>query len=403
MDTRAGDRTCSALLQSGRNSLYLESSGKASTSDQLGTTLVRFQISESKDNDNLESCIVKEVESPTPQMLSELSLSLQTANGDKCSETDTELNLNLCTDRQKSHNGENQISSWTNTETDGDGSLGFEESSLLHFKFQIQHKVSDPENSSMDSCLPPSPRLDKRSIPLSLIHYTERDDTSSTDDESSSPANSSESRFTSYDESSSSDSSLFSFLNDSSLSETNSKNADCRDSRNSMLTAEMRTGLMNKVTETDKTLCPLTANEPSVANLDTSSEVVVTDVLPNSFPETVKNNHVLSCRKSEIGSCLHSSVSQSPTSLSNFHSAAFYSKEPQTTDELFHVENAGCQMNTENSGEPLKWRLEKQYKWKQMKNDISFIHNMSHFDNPHKWQDDLWETRSHQPEFEQVL
>uniref|UniRef100_UPI00398ECD29 uncharacterized protein isoform X2 n=1 Tax=Pristiophorus japonicus TaxID=55135 RepID=UPI00398ECD29 len=403
MDTRERDRSCSAVLQLDSNPLYLQDSGKHHMSDQFGTTLVRFQRNEQIDNDKLESCTVKQISS-TPQLLTnELSMSFQSVSGDKGSETDTELNLSLCTDGQKHHENENQISSWTGRDTDGDGSLCFEEFSLLRYKLQIKHRGSDSESSSMDSCLSPSPTLNKWS---SVACLSQGDDASSIEDVSSSPANSKDSRFTPYDESSGSDISLLSFLSDSNLSESSSKNADSRNSKNSTLVARMRTGLGNTIAKTDKTLWPTLASEPSVAKLDTSNEVVVVGDLQNYFTKTNRNTHVLSGRKSEICSCALSSERELPTCLCTLQSAAFYSGEPNTTEELPNVENVGYQMNTEDSGEPVKWRLEKRYKRKQVKNDVSALHNFSHCEDPHKWQDGtLRKTKSPQqlwPEFEQV-
>ncbi|XP_038676215.1 uncharacterized protein LOC119978556 isoform X2 [Scyliorhinus canicula] len=403
METRESDRTCSALLQSGSNPLYLQDPGKQPMTGQLGTTLVRFHSSEQIDNDKLESCTAKEFDPISSQLVNEL-LSLQSTSGDKSSETDPELNLNLCTDRQTGHESENQISSWTDRNTDEDGSLYFEEFSLLRSKLQIRHRGSDSENSSMDSCLPSFPGLDKwPSVPLSLSHYLERDDTSSTDDISSSPANSRESRFTSHDESSSSDSSLLSFWNDTSLSESNTKSADCRDSRN--IIAKLRTDLVTKVPETDKALWPLPISEPPVVKLNASSEMLVSGDLPNILTETARNNHVRSGSKCEICSCASSSEKQPPNSLYTLQSTAFYTGEPNTAEELLNVESANYQRNIEDSGEPVKWRLEKKCGLKQVKNDDSVVHYLSHCEDPRKWQDStLWETRSLQqlwPECEQ--
>ncbi|XP_055507471.1 uncharacterized protein LOC129706884 isoform X2 [Leucoraja erinacea] len=348
LDTRERDMTCSNILQSSSNPLYLQYSGKQ---------FIRCQRSGQVDKEILRTCTIHQSDS-TAQPTTELSKSLQPASGHNVNEISTQLNLRLCMDRPIY---------LESGDTDDCGKLCGEEFSLLNYKLQTSHGDSESESSSMDSFFPPSPRLRKWSpIPLSLGHYMEREDSSSIDDNSSSPTNSKDSRFTSHEESSSSDISLLSFVSDSSLSES-----DIRDHKNSTLITRLRTGLVKTVTKNDKTPLPDLVPDSSITNLNASKDVAVCD-MQIYFTETERKGDLFGGQKSDSHPCSVSSE-ESLTSLCIVQPTTFYSGEPNTTSMILNVENAGRQISSECSREPVNRRSEKQYRRKHVKDDTSAI------------------------------
>ncbi|XP_069761434.1 uncharacterized protein [Narcine bancroftii] len=389
LETSERDITCSDFLQSDCNPPYQEHSGKQHTNDQL----IRLQRSGQINNDQLKSYTICHSDSTSQVTTTELSKSLQPAKRDKVDGIDTELNLNSHTDTPASLECENHASSWIGRDTNDDGRFGFEEFNILNYKLQTSYGTSDSESSSVDNCLPPSPRLRKRSpIPLSLSYYTEREDSSSTDDISSSPPNSKDSRLNSCDESSSSDISLLSFMSASSFSESSYKSADSKDPRNSTL-ARMRTGLVIS----DDLVC-------SVAKQNAITEEAASN-LQNKFTKTCRKDSFLGGQKCAVHSCLSSSE-QSLTRLCTIQPTTLHGAEPSPRGTLLNVENAGYPISSEYSGEPTRWTLENQYGRKPAKYGNFTIHKFSCcVDADNQKEMTFWETRSGQkfwPDFNQV-
>ncbi|XP_007891870.1 dentin sialophosphoprotein-like isoform X1 [Callorhinchus milii] len=384
-----------SALQSSSSSLCLQESDGS----QSDSSVQRFQQINQLDSDKLESNTTKGIHSTTqlPQF-SKLSTSPDSASGSKASETNIDLKLSLSSDKEKQCGSGRQVISSIGISPDGNGSLCFD--NLKHSEDQIRQRVSDLETSMDNTCiLTPQRTIKCSTMPLCSSQCTEQDDTSSgTDELSSTPSFLTQSsRFTSGEEFSGSDESVLSFLNDSSSSESSCKDREERDSVNSTYIARMTTGLVNTNLKPDTLLSALNSQH-TLRMLDSSREVAGGNS-QNRLMEPDGNLPIMS------GSPTLSS-SRASRERNRFYDAEFHNKgqlHPSRNILVNLLYKRNSVENLEESGEPVKRKLDNMHGWKPLNSGISA--NPSDSESPQKLQDvTVWQTRSVQqplPEFEQ--